>query len=147
MNLELFKFLFNYINSLWVFIYYNIDNICLEYVIKLLNQLIKIGEDKKIINYLKEKNIKLWLNFIEKDEEEITEEDEANNDIIMSSDNLPIIKSKHFILTEKENLEINNKDNNENKKYGDVGKANEKRLKNTDINFDLLKKIGKELNE
>ena len=141
------SFLFNYINSLWVFIYYNIDNICLEYVIKLLNQLIKIGEDKKIINYLKEKNIKLWLNFIEKDEEEITEEDEANNDIIMSSDNLPIIKSKHFILTEKENLEINNKDNNENKKYGDVGKANEKRLKNTDINFDLLKKIGKELNE
>ena len=109
--------------------------------------MIKIGEDKKIINYLKEKNIKLWLNFIEKDEEEITEEDEANNDIIMSSDNLPIIKSKHFILTEKENLEINNKDNNENKKYGDVGKANEKRLKNTDINFDLLKKIGKELNE
>ena len=73
----------------------------------------------------------------------MTEEDEANNDVIMSTDNLPMLKSKHFILTEKENLEVGNKDNNDNKhRNSDVNKANEKRLKNTDINYNLIRKIG-----
>ena len=135
------NFLFAYLNSILIFIYYNIDDICLEHVINLLNQLISIKKGKKIIKYLKEKNIELWISSLDKDD--MTEEDEANNDVIMSTDNLPMLKSKHFILTEKENLEIGNKDNNENKhRNSDINKANEKRLKNTDINYNLIRKIG-----
>ena len=97
------------------------------------------------MKYLKEKNVELWISSIDKDE--VTEEDEANNDSIMSKDNLPIIKSKHFILTDKENIEIGNKDPNEKNRNSDVNKANEKRLKNININFELMKRIGYDLNK
>jgi len=123
------------------FINYNIDVICLEYVINLFNQLIHLNKDKKIIKYLKEKNIGLWI--ISLDKEKLTEEDEANNDLIMSFDNLPPLKSTHFILTEKENID------NTNTTDEDTGlnKAQEKKLKNIDINFNLIRKIGYELNK
>ena len=138
-------FLFKFINSILLFIYYNIDNICLEHVITLFIQLINIGKKKKkIMKYLKEKNIELWISSLEKDEE-LTEEDEANNDLIMSKDNLPILKSEHYILTEKENIEIGNKDNNEKNRNSDIDKANQKRLKNININFELIKGIGYDL--
>ena len=97
------------------------------------------------MKYLKEKNIELWITSTDKDD--ITEEDETNNDLIMSRDNLPVLKSKHFILTEKENLEINNNKDNENNRNSEVNKANEKRLKNININFELMRKIGYELNK
>ena len=97
------------------------------------------------MKYLKEKNVELWISSIDKDE--VTEEDEANNDSIMSKDNLPIIKSEHFILTDKENIEIGNKDPNEKNRNSDVNKANEKRLKNININFELMKRIGYDLNK
>ena len=139
------SFLFQYINSLLIFIYNNIDDICLEHVINLFSQLIKTGKKNKIMKYLKEKNVELWISSIDKDE--VTEEDEANNDSIMSKDNLPIIKSKHFILTDKENIEIGNKDPNEKNRNSDVNKANEKRLKNININFELMKRIGYDLNK
>ena len=139
------SFLFQYINSLLIFIYNNIDDICLEHVINLFSQLIKTGKKNKIMKYLKEKNVELWISSIDKDE--VTEEDEANNDSIMSKDNLPIIKSKHFILTDKENIEIDNKDPNEKSRNSDVNKANEKRLKNININFELMKRIGYDLNK
>ena len=139
------SFLFQYINSLLIFIYNNIDDICLEHVINLFSQLIKTGKKNKIMKYLKERNVELWISSIDKDE--VTEEDEANNDSIMSKDNLPIIKSKHFILTDKENIEIGNKDPNEKNRNSDVNKANEKRLKNININFELMKRIGYDLNK
>ena len=142
---ELIEHLFQYINSLLIFIYNNIDDICLEHVINLFSQLIKTGKKNKIMKYLKEKNVELWISSIDKDE--VTEEDEANNDSIMSKDNLPIIKSKHFILTDKENIEIGNKDPNEKNRNSDVNKANEKRLKNININFELMKRIGYDLNK
>ena len=77
------------------------------------------------------------------DKEKLTEEDEANNDLIMSFDNLPPLKSTHFILTEKENID------NTNTTDEDTGlnKAQEKKLKNIDINFNLIRKIGYELNK
>ena len=133
--------LFLFINSFLTFINYNIDVICLEYVINLFNQLIHLNKDKKIIKYLKEKNIGLWI--ISLDKEKLTEEDEANNDLIMSFDNLPPLKSTHFILTEKENID------NTNTTDEDTGlnKAQEKKLKNIDINFNLIRKIGYELNK
>ena len=90
---------------------------------------------------MKNKNIEVWIEYLDKDDE--NEEDEANNDIIMSPENLPLLKSKHFILTEKENLDINNKDNKDGK--SDLNKAQEKKLKNVDINFNLMRKIGFEL--
>ena len=139
------SFLLQYINSLLIFIYYNIDNICLEHVINLFSQLIKTGKKNKIIKYLKEKNVELWISSIDKDE--VTEEDEANNDLIMSKDNLPVLKSEHFILTDKENIEIGNKDLNEKNRNSDVNKANEKRLKNININFELMRRIGYDLNK
>ena len=40
------SFLFQYINSLLIFIYNNIDDICLEHVINLFSQLIKTGKKK-----------------------------------------------------------------------------------------------------
>ena len=138
-------FIYKFINSILLFIYYNIDDICLEHVINLFSQLIKTGKKKKIMKYLKEKNIELWITSTDKDD--ITEEDETNNDLIMSRDNLPVLKSKHFILTEKENLEINNNKDNENNRNSEVNKANEKRLKNININFELMRKIGYELNK
>ena len=137
-------FLFKYINSLLIFIYYNIDNICLEHVLNLFSQLINIGKKKIIIHYLKEKNIEQWIYSLDK--EELTEEDETNNDIIMSDANLPVIKSNHFILTQKETFEIENKTNKENDRNSEVNKANEKRLKNTNINFELMRRIGYDLN-
>ena len=137
------EFIYKFINSILLFIFYNIDNICLEHVINLFSTLINIGKKKKILKYLKGKNVELWISSIDKDE--ITEEEEANNDLIMSKDNLPILKSEHFILTEKENIEIDNKDIN-NRKSG-VNKANEKRLKNINVNFDLLRRIGYDLNK
>ena len=135
------NFLYCYINSILIFIYYNIYDICLEHVINLFTQLIHTGENLEIIKYLKNKNIEVWIEYLDKDDE--NEEDEANNDIIMSSENLPLLKSKHFILTEKENLDINNKDNKDGK--SDLNKAQEKKLKNVDINFNLMRKIGFEL--
>ena len=143
-NVKEKDFLFKYINSLLIFIYYNIDNICLEHVINLFSQLINTGKKKKIIYYLKEKNIEQWIYSLDKDE--ITEEDETNNDIIMSSDNLPVIKSNHFILTYKESFEIDKKNNKENNRNSEVNKANEKRLKNTNINFELMRRISYDLN-
>ena len=130
-----------YINGLLLFIYYNIDNINLEYVLNLLNQLIHINKDKQFIKYLKEKNIELWISSL--DNEEMTEEDETNNDLIMSQDNLPTIKSNHFILTEKASSEelANLKENIEN----GLGIANEKRLKEIDSNFRTIRKLGYEL--
>ena len=125
-----------------LFIYYNIDNICLEHVITLFIQLINIGKKKKeIIKYLKEKNIELWISSL--DNEEMTEEDETNNDLIMSQDNLPTIKSNHYILTEKASSEelANLKENIEN----GLGIANEKRLKEIDSNFRTIRKLGYEL--
>ena len=133
--------LYNYINSVLVFIYYNIYDICLEHVINLFNKLIHINESKEIIKYLKQKNIEVWIEYLDKDDQ--NEEDEANNDIIMSSENLPVLKSKHFLLTEKENLNINNNENKNRK--SDINKAQEKKLKNVDINFNLMRKIGYEL--
>ena len=124
-----------------VFIYYNIYDICLEHVINLFNKLIHINESKEIIKYLKQKNIEVWIEYLDKDDQ--NEEDEANNDIIMSSENLPVLKSKHFLLTEKENLNINNNENKNRK--SDINKAQEKKLKNVDINFNLMRKIGYEL--
>ena len=135
------EFLYCYINSVLTFIYYNIYDICLEHVINLFNKLIHVNESKEIIKYLKQKNIEVWIEYLDKDDQ--NEEDEANNDIIMSSENLPLLKSKHFILTEKENLNINN-DDNKNRK-SDINKAREKKLKNVDINFNLMRKIGYEL--
>ena len=143
-NIKEKDFLFKYINSLLIFIYYNIDNICLEHVINLFSQLINTGKKKKIIYYLKEKNIEQWIYSLDKDE--ITEEDETNNDIIMSSDNLPVIKSNHFILTYKESFEIDKKNNKENNRNSEVNKANEKRLKNTNINYELMRRISYDLN-
>ena len=143
-NIKDKNFLYCYINSILIFIYYNIYDICLEHVINLFTKLIHINENREIIKYLKHKNIGVWISYLDKDEG--NEEDEANNDIIMSSENLPMLKSKHFILTEKENLNINNKNNNDNKgRKSDINKAQEKKLKNVDINFNLIRKIGYEL--
>ena len=103
--------------------------------------MIHINESKEIIKYLKQKNIEVWIEYLDKDDQ--NEEDEANNDIIMSSENLPVLKSKHFLLTEKENLNINNNENKNRK--SDINKAQEKKLKNVDINFNLMRKIGYEL--
>ena len=133
--------LFKYINGLLLFVHYNIDNINLEYVLNLINQLIHINKDKQFIKYLKEKNVELWIFTLEK--EEMTEEDETNNDLIMSEDNLPIIKSTHYILTQKTKLEEDPvKDNN---RESEFGLANEKRLKDISINFRLIRKLGYDL--
>ena len=138
------EFLYQFINSLLIFIFYNIDNICLEHVINLFSQLINTGKKKLIIKYLREKNVELWISSIDKDD--ITEEEEANNDLIMSKENLPILKTNHFILTEKEKIDIDNGDNINDRK-SNANKANEKRLKNTNINFELMKRIGFDLHE
>ena len=134
--------LFKFINSLLFFICYNIEYVNLEYVFALLNQLININKDKVFIKYLKEKNIELWISSFEK--EVITEEDEANNDLIMSEDNLPVLRSNHYILTEKMKLE-DPSEVNESKRDSDFSISNEKRLKDIDINFRLIRKIGYEL--
>ena len=57
--------LYQFINSLLLFIFYNIDNINLEYVLKLLNQLIHINKDKEFIKYLKEKNVEKWTSTLD----------------------------------------------------------------------------------
>ena len=137
--------LFNFINSLLVFIYYNIENINLESIITLLNQLININKDKVFVKYLKEKNIELWLLSLEK--EEMTEEDETNNDLIMNENNLPLLKSKHFILTEKTGLKEESLETNDIRRDSDSNSANEKRLKEVDINYRLIRKIGYELHK
>ena len=140
-NIKDKEFLYLFLNSLLLFIYYNIDNINLKYVLNLLKQLIHINKDKEFIEYLKEKNLEIWISTL--DNEEITEEDETNNDLIMCENNLPTIKPKHFILTEKIKLEESS-DINGNRK-SDISIANEKRLKDININYKLIKKIGDEL--
>jgi ubiquitin C-terminal hydrolase len=138
--------LFKFINCLLLFIYYNIENINLEYIITLLNQLIYINKDKVFIKYLKEKNIEMWILTVVKDEE-MTEEDETNNDLIMSEDNLPLLKSKHFILTEKTKLEEGTTETNDDRRDSDSETANEKRLKEININYKLIRKLGFELHK
>ena len=135
--------LYQFINSLLLFIFYNIDNINLEYVLKLLNQLIHINKDKEFIKYLKEKNVEKWTSTL--DNEEATNEDKKNNDLIMCENNLPTIKSKHFILTEKIRLE-DISDANENRK-SDISITNDKRLNDIDINYQLIRKLDNELNK
>ena len=133
--------LYNYINNLLLFMHYNIDNINLEYVLTLFNQLIHINKDKIFIKYLKEKNIEKWIEILNKDL--ITEEDEINIDLIMSEDNLTILKSTHYILTEKI-IEKEDENNNKNRN-SDKSASNEKRLKDIDINYRFVRKIGYEL--
>ena len=137
-NILLYKF----INSLIIFIYYNIENINLEYVLILLNQLIHIDKNKTFIKYLKENNLEMWLSTF--DEEELNEEDETNIDLIMAEKNWPIIKSKHFLLTEKENENSGVKRNK--KEESDISSVNEKKLTDVSINNRLIRKLKNELN-
>ena len=62
----------------------------------------------------------------------------------MSEDNLPVLRSNHYILTEKMKLE-DPSEVNESKRDSDFSISNEKRLKDIDINFRLIRKIGYEL--
>ena len=133
--------LIKFINSLLLFIYYNVDDINLEHVLNLFNQLVHINTDKYFIKYLKEKNIELWISTLDK--EDITEEDETNNDLILSEENLPIIKTKHFILTEKIGLQGDSEKNGN--RESDLSDAKEKKLKNVEINYKLLRNFGYEL--
>ena len=137
--------LFNFINSLICFIYYNIDYICLEYVFELLNKIIHVNKDsKEFIKYLKDKNIELWITSFES--EEINEEDETNIDLVMSDDNWPKLKSKHFILTEKIKLDDISDLSENNGRDNDFNEANEKKLKeDINTNYKLIHKLGCEL--
>ena len=138
------KLLFNFINSLLLFIYYNIGEINLEYIITLLNQLLFINKDKVFVKYLKEKNIDLWISTLSK--EEMTEEDETNNDLIMGEENITRLKSDHYILTDKIRME----DPSEKKEFrrdSDFNTAYEKKLKDIDANYTLMKNLGAELNK
>ena len=141
-NKERKNLLYEFINSLLQFIYYNIENINLEHVLNLLNQLIHMDKDKQFIKYLKEKNIEMWIASLEN--EELTEEDETNNDLIMSEDNLPRLMFNHYILTEKIIEKSEGEKNNKNRD-SDISASNEKRLKDTDINYKLIRKLGLEL--
>ena len=137
--------LFNFINSLICFIYYNIDYICLENVFELLNKIIHVNKDsKEFIKYLKDKNIELWITSFEN--EEINEEDETNIDLVMSDDNWPKLKSKHFLLTEKIKLDDISELSENNGRDNDLNEANEKKLKeDININYKLIHKLGREL--
>jgi hypothetical protein len=88
----------------------------------------------------------MWILTVVKDEE-MTEEDETNNDLIMSEDNLPLLKSKHFILTEKTKLEEGTTETNDDRRDSDSETANEKRLKEININYKLIRKLGFELHK
>ena len=137
--------LFNFINSLICFIYYNIDNICLEYVFELLNKIIHVNkENKEFIKYLKDKNIELWIRSFENGE--INEEDETNIDLVMSDNNWPKLKSKHFILTEKIKLDDISDLSENNGRDNEFNEAYEKKLKeDTNTNYNLIHKLGREL--
>jgi hypothetical protein len=137
--------LFNFINSLICFIYYNIDYICLENVFELLNKIIHVNKDsKEFIKYLKDKNIELWITSFES--EEINEEDETNIDLVMSDDNWPKLKSKHFILTEKIKLDDISELSENDGRGNDLNEANERKLKeDINTNYKLIHRLGSEL--
>ena len=131
--------LFKYINTLLLFIYLDINNICLEFVINLFISLINVGKNKIFVNHLKESGIEFWLSSLDK--VDITEEDEEIINSLMSSTNLPIISSTHFILSEKENIDDKNENNNT------IDEEDIKRLSNIEINYNLIRKFGFELNK
>ena len=134
--------LYEFINSLILFTYYNIDDINLEYVLTLLNQLIQKNKDKAFIKYLKENNLEMWISSL--DNKELDEEDETNLDLIMSEKNWPPLKSSHYILTEK--VLPNYQEKQKNNEESDISSIHEKKLKDVSINIKLIHKLGKELN-
>jgi hypothetical protein len=136
--------LYEFINSLLLFIYNNFDYVNLECVIELLNKICHLKKDKNLLKYLNKKNINFWIDTFEK--EDFTDEDQANNEIIMSKDSLPPINPSHFILTEKNKLD------DDLKKVSNIGdteidKSTKKRMKDIDINYDLMRKLGNELSK
>ena len=134
-------FLFNYINTLLLFIYHNIYNICLENVIYLFCSLLDLDKNNIILNHLKNSGIEFWLSSLDK--VLLTEEDQAIIESIMHKDNLPKIESKHFILTEKENIETAIDDN----QNINIDIDNKNKLNNIKINFELMRKLYYDLNK
>ena len=133
---ENMNMLLKFINSLVLFIVYNIHNICIEHVNSLFYKIINIHPI--YIEYLKGKNLEKWVNSFFDDDDDAEEEEELILNEILSEEHFPKMTTEHKILVQKSlifegtKIELDEKE---------VEIMDIKRLKDTSSNMKLIQML------